>query len=88
MEAKNTTLFINFKEAAHICDKSQYNESTWWERFRLVLRMTYCKITRAYVKKNKKLTRLVQDNDVVCMDNHMKSDLKALFEQELKKNLD
>lgn len=83
MKAKNTRVFINCEEAKHICDKSQYNESSWWERFRLNLRMIYCNITRSYVKRNRKLTNLVNSNEVDCMDNEKKNDLKASFEKEL-----
>ena len=83
MKAKNTRVFINCEEAQHICDKSQYNESTWWERFRLSVRMIYCNITRAYVKRNRKLTNLVKSDNVACMDCDKKSDLKTCFEKEL-----
>ena len=58
METKKNKLFIDCDEAMFICDKSQYNESTFWERFRLNIRYIYCHITRSYVKKNKKLSSL------------------------------
>lgn len=86
MEAKKSTLFISCEEAAHICDKSQYNESSWWERFRLNLRMIYCKITRSYVKKNSQLTRLMSDKEVDCMDLKSKEEMKTSFQKELEKN--
>lgn len=82
MEAKKSTIFINCEEAAHICDKSQYNESTWWERFRLNIRLLYCKITRAYVKKNRNLSKLMKDAD--CMDNDAKESLREAFDKHLK----
>ena len=85
MEAKKTKLFINCDEAKLICDKSQYNESTWWERFRLNLRLIYCNITRSYVKKNSKLTNLINNRDVECMDKDKKEELKKVFQKELKK---
>lgn len=81
MEARK--LFIDCDEAAHICDKSQYNESTWWERLRLNLRYLYCHITRSYVKQNKKLSNLVSDKKVVCMDLDKKIELKEKFDHEL-----
>ena len=82
MEAKRSRIFINCEEAAHICDKSQYNESTWWERFRLNIRLIYCKITRAYVKKNRNLSQLMKDAD--CMDNDAKENLRKAFDKHLK----
>lgn len=83
MEAKVSKIFIDCDEAKHICDKSQYNESSWWERFRLNLRLIYCKVTRSYVKKNQKLTDLVTDPEVECMDNSIKSKMKLELEREL-----
>ena len=84
MEAKSTKLFIDCEEAKHICDKAQYNETTWWELFRLNIRLLYCNITRAYSKRNQKLSELVTDKEVTCMDNKSKADLKVKFEQQLK----
>ena len=85
MEAGKNTLFINCDEAKLICDKSQYNESTWWDRFRLNIRLIYCHITRSYVKQNQKLSKLITDEKVDCMETKSKADLKTKFEQELKK---
>jgi len=85
MEAKSTKLFIDCEEAKLICDKAQYNETTWWELFRLNIRLLYCNITRAYSKRNQKLSKLVTDQKVNCMDHKSKADLKTKFEQQLQK---
>lgn len=86
MKTKNKIFLINCDEAKHICDKSQYNESTWWDRLRLKFRYAYCNATRSYVKRNKKLSELVNDNKFDCMENKSKSELKIKFNQELKNN--
>ena len=86
MEEKITKVFIDCEEAKHICDKSQYNESTFWERFRLNIRMIYCHITRAYVKRNKRLSKLVKDKKVQCMDKQAKAKLKSDLEKEMNQN--
>jgi hypothetical protein len=83
MTTKKNKIFINCDEAKSICDKSQYNESTFWERFRLNIRYFYCHITRSYVKRNKKLTDLISDKNVTCMDSVSKSELKSKFQKEL-----
>lgn len=83
MEAKKNKVFIDCDEAKHICDKSQYNESSWWDRFRLNIRFIYCNLTRAYVKRNHKLSKLVSDEKVDCMDSKSKENLKTKFEQQL-----
>jgi len=83
MEAKKSKVFIDCDEAKHICDKSQYNESSWWDRFRLNLRFVYCNITRGYVKRNQKLSNLVSDDKVECMDSKSKTSLKTKFDKQL-----
>ena len=85
MELKKSKIFIDCDEAKLICDKSQYNESSWWERFRLNIRFIYCNITRAYVKQNDQLTTLVKDNKVECMEKNKKQELKNAFQKELNK---
>lgn len=83
MEAKKSKVLIDCDEAKHICDKSQYNESSWWDLLRLNIRFIYCNITRAYVKRNQKLSKLVTDDNVECMDSKSKTELKNKFEQRL-----
>ena len=85
MEAKKTKIFISCPEAKRICDKAQYNEATWWERFRLGIRLLYCSVTQQYVKKNRKLTQLLEKEEVVCMKAQTKQQLKQQFEKELQK---
>jgi len=83
MKAKKTKVFIDCEEAKHICDKAQYNETSWWELFRLNIRLLYCNVTRAYSKRNQELSALVTDEKVACMDQKSKADLKTKFEQQL-----
>ena len=81
---KATKLFIDCEEAKHICDKAQYNETNWWEIFRLNIRTLYCKVTKTYPKRNQKLSKLVTDKKVDCMEVKSKAELKTKFEEELK----
>mgnify|MGYP000082504981 CR=1 FL=1 len=83
MKEQKNKLFVSCDEAKYICDKSQYSESTFWERLQLKMRYAYCHITRAYVKRNKKLSELIQDQQVTCMDATKKADLKIKFTEEL-----
>jgi hypothetical protein len=41
---KKSFLFISCQEAKHICDKSQYDEATGWERLKLGIRLIWCKL--------------------------------------------
>ena len=81
---KKSFLFITCEEAFHICDKSQYGEANWWEKFKLNLRLIWCNITRSYVKRNRKLTKAIKKSHVDCLNSLEKTDLKLRFEQELK----
>jgi len=79
---KRSILFISCEEAHHICDKTQYGEATIWERIKLSIRLSWCKITRAYTKKNNQLTELVKKSQT-NLDNKEKEKLQKQFEQEL-----
>jgi len=78
-------LFISCDEAKHICDKAQYNEATSWEKFKLNLRYLWCHVTRAYVSKNKKLTKSIESSKIECLKNSEKQELKEVFHEELEK---
>ena len=80
---KKSFLFISCEEAKHICDKAQYNEATGWERVKLAIRLSWCKITRAYSNRNKQLTKTVNDANVSCMNQTEKDQLKTAFEKQL-----
>lgn len=82
---KKSILFISCEEAHHICDKKQYGESTAWENFKLNLRLTWCKITKAYTKKNNKLTEVINSSNVDCLKDEERTALQSQFETELAK---
>ena len=62
---------ISCKEAAIICNKSQYREASFIEKLKLELHILMCKACNQYVKKNTKLTNLCR-----------KAPLKGLTEAE------
>ena len=83
---KKSILFISCEEAHHICDKSQYGEATTWERVKLAIRLSWCKVTRAYTKRNNKLTESIKQSDIDCLNDSEKKTLQNKFEQELAKH--
>lgn len=83
---KKSILFISCEEAHHICDKTQYGEATKWEKIKLSIRLSWCKITRAYTKKNNKLTELVKKSETNSLDSSEKDKLQKQFEKELAKH--
>ncbi|MDY2587440.1 hypothetical protein [Winogradskyella aquimaris] len=83
---KKRFLFISCEEAKHICDKSQYGESTFWERFKLSIRLSWCHVTKSYSSKNNKLTHSIKQAEVDCLKNDERNKLKQQFEKELAKH--
>lgn len=77
--------FINCEEANHICDKSQYNEASFLEKFKLTFHLFYCRLCRKYTKNNSKLTECFKKSNVECMDNSAKESIKENVEKELAK---
>ncbi|HKK11906.1 MAG TPA: hypothetical protein VJ945_03690 [Flavobacteriaceae bacterium] len=78
-------LFISCEEAKHICDKSQYGEATLWERFKLSIRLSWCKVTRAYTKRNRALTKTVKSSKVECLNQQEQQELRKNFDTQLKR---
>ncbi|MEH6536412.1 MAG: hypothetical protein V7719_08480 [Psychroserpens sp.] len=76
---------IPCQEANHVCDKTQYKESTLWEKIKLNIHLLYCKACRKYTKRNTTLTQLVT-KEPVALDPSAKQSLKSAFEKELAKH--
>ncbi len=83
---KKSFLFVSCEEAQHICDKTQYGEATSWERVKLSIRLSWCRITKAYSKNNNKLTEAVQKAEVNCLKNDERTKIQNEFEKELAKH--
>ena len=77
--------FMPCKKANHVCDKSQYNEASLWEKIKLSVHLIYCNACRKYTKNNAKLTKLIA-KDPIKMDASAKEKIKSAFEQELAKH--
>lgn len=66
-------------EANHVCDKTQYKEASLWEMVKLNLHLIYCRACRNYTKNNTKLTKIIKNSDVACLDKNFKDGLKKDF---------
>ncbi|HAT63535.1 hypothetical protein KXJ69_11670 [Aureisphaera sp. CAU 1614] len=73
------------EKANHICDKSQYNEASFWEKVRLNLHLIYCKFCREYSANNQKLTKSIKDSKIKTLCNEDKGAIKEKLYQEMKK---
>ena len=82
---KKYKVFVSCDVANHVCDKTQYKEASFWEKLKLNIHLLYCKACRKYTRNNSKLTKLVRESSVECLDTQEKMKLKANFEQEIAK---
>jgi len=81
---KKSFLFISCEEAHHICDKRQYGEATAWERFKLSIRLSWCKISQAYTRKNNALTEAIEQSEVQALRPNEIQDIENDFKKHLK----
>ena len=83
---KKSFLFISCEEAQHICDKAQYDEAGLWEKVKLNIRLSWCRITRAYYKRNAKLTDVMNASNTECLEPKEKEAMELKFKEELAKH--
>lgn len=83
---KKRFLFITCEEAMHICDKSQYDEASTWEKLKLNIRLSWCRVTRAYFKRNSKLTEVVNNANAECLKADERKAMEQKFQEELAKH--
>lgn len=75
--------FLECTEANHVCDKSQYKESSFWEKLKLNFHLIYCKHCRNYTKNNQKLTKAIKKSKIACMDKTSKKEINETIKKEL-----
>lgn len=80
-------LFITCDEATLICNKSQYNEASFFDKFKLNLHFLICKICRLYNKQNSIMTGLFSmkasdcKKEKKCLSQREKEALKEKLEK-------
>lgn len=84
--SKKNNIFISCDEANHTCDKSQYNEASLWEKIKLNIHLIYCRACRKYTKNNTKLSKLMKNDDVDCIELSEKERMRESFQKELSKH--
>ncbi|WP_430928279.1 hypothetical protein [Polaribacter marinivivus] len=78
-------LFITCDEATMICDKSQYNEASLFEKIQLNIHFLRCGICRLYTKQNNKMSDFFRMKATDCQkEKPCLSDIdKAALKQKL-----
>jgi hypothetical protein len=84
--SKKNKIFVTCKEASHNCDKAQYNEATFWEKVKLTIHVLYCKACRKHSSDNVKLSKVIAESKVDCLELKDKQEMKECFEKELKQH--
>ena len=82
-------LKITCKEANEICNKSQYNESTFFERVKLQLHIAFCEKCAKYTKQNVTLTDIFKGKAMDCKGevHCMTENDKELLKEKLKEQM-
>jgi len=78
-------IFVSCEQAKYICDKNQYGEASVMEIIQLNLRLVYCRVTRAYSKRNTKLTQMIEKSNIQAIDVSQKKVMKQKLHEELTK---
>ena len=76
-------LFLKCDEAAHVCDKSQYKESSFLEKLNLKIHILLCPVCRAHVKRNCTLTQNLHRSNLKTLRPEEKELLKKRMEDEI-----
>ncbi|WP_405205336.1 hypothetical protein [Aquimarina sp. LLG6339-5] len=81
----NNSLLVSCEQAKFICDKNQYGEASVMEIIKLNIRLIYCKVTRAYSKRNTKLTKTINKSNVQVIEASVKEEMKQALQKKLAK---
>ena len=79
----NLRAIFKCEEASHICDKSQYEESSLWERMTMKMHHMMCKVCRQHSAINTKLTKLIRRAEVKSLPEDARSEMKKKIQNEM-----
>lgn len=78
MELKKTnTLPKSCQKAAEFSDKQQYDEASFWEKWRVQIHILHCKYCHTYHYKNMELTELLKKHQFQLLSKSEKEELNA-----------
>ncbi|PVW13320.1 hypothetical protein [Marixanthomonas spongiae] len=76
-------MIFNCEEAAHVCDRAQYNEASLWEKTLLTIHTFFCKLCRKHTTRNARLTKAIKKSEVQTLSAEQKHLLKKRLRQEM-----
>ncbi len=82
--------FISCDEATTICDKSQYDEASLFDKIRLSIHLAFCGHCKQYTKQNRVMSDLFGKFATPCegsdrMSEKDKSELETKLKEELER---
>ncbi len=77
----NMKFFLKCTEAVNVCDKSQYEEATFFDKLLLRIHLLYCSLCRGYSFRNRKLTQAIKESDIKTLPDDQKQLIKERLRQ-------
>lgn len=77
--------FLKCDEAVHVCDKSQYNEASFFEKLKLKMHIIICALCRRHAERNTKLSETIKSANIKTLQPEEKQILKTRIQQEINK---
>ncbi len=71
---------ISCEEATTLCNKTQYKETTFFERLKLKFHLLVCKTCAKFSKQNTQLTTLCDKANLQSLTEQEKVEMKAQLE--------
>lgn len=65
-----------------MCDKSQYKEAGFFDKFMLKIHLLMCKLCRGYSKRNTKLTKTLESANIKTLCAEDKQRIKTRLREE------
>ncbi len=81
----NFVKIFKCEAAAHVCDKSQYKESSLWERIVMKLHHLICHACREHSNENTKLTKAIETANIQILTADKKEAIRETIQQEISK---
>lgn len=72
---------ISCEKAAELCNKTQYGEASFLDRWKLKFHLFLCKNCAAHTKKNSQLTALCQKANLHSLTEQEKLKMKEQLQQ-------
>ena len=81
----NLGILFKCKDAAHICDKSQYRESTFMERILMKMHQLMCRVCREHSSENARLSEAIEKANLKTIPEPTKQNMREVIQQEISK---